>query len=130
MAKGKKWTTSFLPDLSFCQTLSRKAIGNFIKTAMVELWFNSSPSLTGLLVAYLPNNQQLQSKLRTKKIKKETECMNSNLLTASLPCTAAKWASSCMALKLFWLIASLSNIASDKTTDVAPLLIYSPIESV
>lgn len=53
-----------------------------------------------------------------------------NLSTATLPCKAARWASRDIALKFRWAIASLSNIASDKTTDDAPSAIYSPIKSV
>lgn len=53
-----------------------------------------------------------------------------HLCTAWMPCKAAKFASWYISSKLFWMIASLLNMESDKTTAVAPLEIYSPIESV
>lgn len=46
---------------------------------------------------------------------------NPNPATASLPCKAAKFASLLMATKFFSAIASLSKMASDKTTEDAPL---------
>lgn len=46
-----------------------------------------------------------------------------------LPSDAASLASLYIALKFLWLIASLSNIASDRTTEDAPQAIYSLTES-
>lgn len=72
-----------------------------------------------LLIAAYINQKQLLWKVT-----------NSNRSTASLHCKAAMFASWRILLKFLWPIASLSNMASDKTTEDAPLAIYSPTEPV
>lgn len=59
----------------------------------------------------------------------ETDCTITHRSTASFPSKAARLASWCITLKFLWVIAPLSKMASDKTTDDAPEDIYSPIES-
>lgn len=63
-------------------------------------------------------------------MKEHEKHKSSDLFTAILPPEAARPAHWYMTSKFCRFIAFLSNMASDRTTDDAPALKYSPTESV